>query len=195
MINRSSYSARRSCVSSQQIKEQWVKFRNENLLDNPIGSVKILVNYALWPLVMDYFTLCHDRLLFFEQLPHKLIFLCSDECNSFSKCVELGIILSSVEWTHLEKTIDRKVRKILISLIGKEIIFWRGFFNHRKTVVVSVVYYICQGIILVLVVVWTYPNLSMACLYSCYNEEKKESSSKTMVLKFMTHHDDHQFML
>ena len=143
---------------------------------------------------MNYFTQWYDRLLFFEQLPHKLIFLSSDECNSFLKA-ELGIIFSSVKWTHLEKRIDRKAWKILISLIGKEIIFWRGFFNHRKTVVVSVVYYICQRIILVLAVVWTYPNLSMACLYSCYNEEKKESSSKTMVLKFMTHHDDHQFML
>ena len=132
---------------------------------------------------------------FFEQLPHKLIFFfSSDECNSFLK-VKLGIIFSLVGWTHLKKTIDRKAWKILISLIGKEIIFWRGFFNHRKIVVVSVVYYICQRIILVLAVVWTYPNLSMACLYSCYNEEKKESSSKTMVLKFMTHHDDHQFML
>ena len=143
---------------------------------------------------MNYFTQCHDRLLFFEQLPHKLMFWALMNATHFSKR-ELGIIFSSVEWTHLKKTIDRKAWKILISLIGKEIIFWRGFFNHRKTVVVSVVYYICQRIILVLAVVWTYPNLSMACLYSCYNEEKKESSSKTMVLKFMTHHDDHQFML
>ena len=57
------------------------------------------------------------------------------------------ITFSLVGWTHLKKRIDRKAWKILISLIGKEIIFWRGFFNHRKTVVVSVVYYICQRIL------------------------------------------------